>query len=260
MSLLSVAALSKSYGGVRAVDNVSFALERGEMVALIGPNGAGKSTVFGMIGGQIRPDSGQIFIDGRISDQASPQWLWQMGVGRTFQIAQSFGSMSVLENVQMALIAAHHRVLEVNSIAATLYQNEAQALLAQVNMSEHSARACHTLAYGDVKRLELALALASRPNLLLMDEPMAGMGAREREVLMQVLRDIVAARNIGVLFTEHDMGAVFSAADRIIVLAEGRIIASAAPQQVAADAQVRRLYLGHNFSFDAHHTASGAHP
>jgi branched-chain amino acid transport system ATP-binding protein len=244
MKLLSVERLNKSFGGVVAASDVSFALERGEMLALIGPNGAGKSTTFNMVGGQLLPDSGEVMLDGEKVTGLPPRDMFRRGVGRTFQVAQTFSSMSVVENVQMALIAHRGGLRRFFRPARELHRSEALGLLARVGMVEDLDRPCSTLAYGDVKRVELAIALASQPKLLLMDEPTAGMAPAERGDLMRLTGIIARAEGIGVLFTEHDMGSVFAHADRILVLVRGEIIAAGTPREVSRDERVRTLYLG----------------
>jgi len=244
MTLLSVQHLSKSFGGVAAARDVSFTLERGEMLAIIGPNGAGKSTVFNMVGGQLRPDRGAVLLDGQNITTASPQKRFRLGVGRTFQVAQTFLSMSVAENVQMALVSCHRESEALWSPARARYRDEAIALLEQVGMAGAADASCSALAYGDVKRVELAIALAGQPKLLLMDEPTAGMAARERADLMDLTATIADAKGIGVLFTEHDMDVVFGHAERVIVLVRGQIIATGSPEEIRQDPDVRRAYLG----------------
>jgi branched-chain amino acid transport system ATP-binding protein len=244
MTLLSVQNLRKSFGGVVAAHDVAFDLERGEMLAIIGPNGAGKSTVFNMVGGQLRPDGGRVLLDGRDITAASPQKRFRRGVGRTFQVAQTFLSMSAAENVQMALISCNRQAGRLWGAARERYRTKAVELLSRVGMGDAADRPCSALAYGDVKRVELAIALAGQPKLLLMDEPTAGMAPRERAALMELTAGIAAAQGIGVLFTEHDMDVVFGHAARVIVLLRGRIIASGDPDEIRQDEQVRRAYLG----------------
>ena len=244
MTLLVVEGLHKSFGGVVAARNVSFALSAGEMLAIIGPNGAGKSTTFNLVGGQLRPDAGRVTLAEQDITGLPPREICRFGVGRTFQVAQTFLSMSVIENVQMALIAHAGRTRDVMAKAATLYREQALALLGRVGMAEEADRPIGELAYGDVKRVELAIALAGDPRLLLMDEPTAGMAPRERAALMRLTAEIARAGGIGVLFTEHDMDAVFAHADRILVLVRGEIIAAGTPEDVRANAEVKRVYLG----------------
>ncbi|WP_439551752.1 ABC transporter ATP-binding protein [Falsiroseomonas sp.] len=260
MTLLSVERLNKKFGGVVAANDVTFALAAGEMLAIIGPNGAGKSTTFNMVGGQLRPDTGRVVLAGQDITGQPPRQICRMGVGRTFQVAQTFLSMSVAGNVQMALIAHHGRTRDVVADAATLYRDEALALLARVGMEADADRPIGELAYGDVKRVELAIALAAAPRLLLMDEPTAGMAPRERAALMQLTADIARGSGIGVLFTEHDMDAVFAHADRILVLVRGEVIAEGAPDQVRANPEVQRVYLGtsgHKAALRARRAAHG---
>jgi branched-chain amino acid transport system ATP-binding protein len=248
---LEVAGLAKSFGGVRAVDGVDFVVGKGELVALIGPNGAGKSTCFNMLNGQLRPDAGTVRLDGREVTGLKPRQVWRLGVGRTFQITQTYGSMSVRENVQMALISHHRRLFAWWPRAADLYREQAMALLAQVDMAGQAERPCGILAYGDLKRVELAVALANAPSLLLMDEPTAGMGAEERLALMGLAARLSRERGVSVLFTEHDMDVVFAHADRLIVLNRGRVIADGEPTRVRIDPQVREVYLGSGAMFAA---------
>ncbi|MBK8175498.1 MAG: ABC transporter ATP-binding protein [Rhodospirillales bacterium] len=244
MMLLSVRGLKKSFGGIDAVAGIDFDLAAGEILAMIGPNGAGKSTCFNMLMGQLRPDAGTIALDGRPIAGLSPRAIWRRGVGRTFQITQTFTTMSVIENVQTTLLSHHGRLLSLRPRAARLYLDEALGLLARVGMADQAERPCGILAYGDLKRLELAVALANEPRLLLMDEPTAGMAPAERVELMRLAAAIAGERRIGVLFTEHDMDVVFGHATRVMVLDRGRMVTVGAPAAVRADPEVRAIYLG----------------
>ena len=244
MSLLEVRGLSKAFGGVRAVADVSFEVAAGELLALIGPNGAGKSTCFNMLNGQLTPDAGTISFEGQPITGLKPRQVWRRGVGRTFQITATFSSMTVRENVQVALLSHHRGLGKLFTRARDQHVDEANALLERVGMLPQAERPCSVLAYGDLKRLELAVALANKPRLLLMDEPTAGMAPKERIALMALAADIVRTDNIGVLFTEHDMDVVFAHASRMIVLNRGELIAAGAPQAVRADPEVQRIYLG----------------
>jgi branched-chain amino acid transport system ATP-binding protein len=242
--LLQVRDLTKSFGGVRAVDDVSFDLQRGELLALLGPNGAGKSTCFNMLNGQLRPDSGEVLLDGEDIVRKKPRDIWRLGVGRTFQIAATFHSMTVIENVQMALISHAGKTFHAWKPARAHLRDEAMALLAAVGMETHADRPSNVLAYGDVKRVELAIALANKPKLLLMDEPTAGMAPRERNELMALTKRLVVSNDIGVLFTEHSMDVVFAVADRMIVLARGKLIAEGSGEAVRDNPRVREVYFG----------------
>jgi branched-chain amino acid transport system ATP-binding protein len=244
IAVLSVRALSKAFGGVRAVADVSFDLHEGEFLALIGPNGAGKTTCFNMLNGYLKPDAGTVSLGGRNITGMRPRRVWRLGVGRTFQITQTFASMTVAENVQMALISHHHRTLAMLARATRLHREEADHLLARVGMAGEAERAASELAYGDLKRLELAVALAHRPRVLLMDEPTAGMAPSERVALMALTADIIADEGVSVLFTEHDMDVVFTHAHRILVLNRGELIAEGTGEEIRADRTVRDVYLG----------------
>jgi len=250
MSLLQVTDLGKSFGGNRAVDGVSFQVAKGELLALIGPNGAGKSTMFNMVNGQLRADTGSITLDGTELIGRKPRDIWRLGVGRTFQIAETFASLTVAENVQMALLSADAQLFSLWKRAAAHKRDEALALLEQVGMAAQADRPCSVLAYGDVKRVELAIALANRPQLLLMDEPTAGMAPKERNALMALTKQLVAERGLAVLFTEHSMDMVFAFADRMIVLARGRLIAQGRPAAIRDDLQVQAVYFGSGKTFE----------
>ena len=247
--LLAVRHLDKSFGGIRAVADVSFDLAAGEVLALIGPNGAGKTTTFNMVGGQLAPDAGSVILGGSELLGLRPDAIWRLGVGRTFQIAETFASLTVVENVQLALLSHAGGVLGFWKPARAQHRDAAIALLDSVGMAAQAERAMSVLAYGDVKRVELAIALANKPRLLLMDEPTAGMAPRERNELMSLTKKLAREQNIGVLFTEHSMDVVFAHADRIIVLARGELIAEGAPAEVRANAKVREVYFGGGTTF-----------
>jgi len=245
MATLSVRNLSKSYGGVRALAGVSFDVSAGEIVALIGPNGAGKTTCFNMLNGQLAPDSGEVLLDGASLVGRAPYAVCRLGVGRTFQVAATFGSMTALENVQVALLAHNGRLASaLYEDASRVYRDDANAILELVGIAAHAETACAALAYGDLKRVELATALAQHPRLLLMDEPTAGMAPEERDVLMKLAADLARRENIAVLFTEHDMDVVFGFAHRVIALHLGEVIAEGPPEQVRGNARLREVYLG----------------
>lgn len=251
MTLLEVSNLGKSFGGNRAVDDASFSLAEGELLALIGPNGAGKSTLFNMLSGQLSADQGSVRLDGHELLGRSPRAICHMGVGRTFQIAETFASLSVLENLQMALLSADRQVFRFWRRTANYRTQDAMDLLRDVGVDHLSADACAHLSYGDIKRVELAMAMAHRPRLLLMDEPTAGMAPAERHALMALTRRWVDSHGLSVLFTEHSMDVVFAFADRIVVLAQGKVIANGSPQAVRQDRLVQQVYLGTGSSFEA---------
>jgi branched-chain amino acid transport system ATP-binding protein len=252
-TLLTVEGLSKSYGGVHAVRGVSFALKAGEILALIGPNGAGKSTCFDMLNGQTPPGAGRIELLGQDTTGMKPREIWRLGVGRTFQITATFPSMTVRENIQVALVSYRRQLFNLFASTPRFAKQEAARLLELVGMGGYAERPCGELAYGDLKRLELAIALANQPKLLLMDEPTAGMAPRERIELMRLMAGIAREKSIGVLFTEHDMDVVFEHADRVLVLDRGTLVAEGSPQQVRRNPQVRAIYLGDGLLTDPRH-------
>ena len=241
---LEVRDLRRSFGGVQAVRGVSFTLASGDLLALIGPNGAGKSTCFNLLNGQIRPDSGSVRLNGVYLVGLPPRRIWALGVGRTFQITATFASMTVAETVQMVLLSRARRLFGLWRPASSRFRDEALTLLDRVGMSAQADRPCGVLAYGDLKRVELAMALASDPAILLMDEPTAGMAPAERLELMALTASLVREHNLAVLFTEHDMDVVFGHATRVLVLDHGQVIAEGSPDSVRADARVQAVYLG----------------
>jgi branched-chain amino acid transport system ATP-binding protein len=243
-TVLRVEGLRKSFGGVAAVAGVSLSLARGEIRALIGPNGAGKSTLFNILAGQLRADAGIVEFCGRPITGLPPHAIARRGVGRTFQITATFASLTALENVQVARLSRRRRSGALWTSAARPEIERATALLAEVGLADQAARPAAVLAYGDLKKLELAIALAGEPTLLLLDEPTAGMAVAERGALMALAASIARERQLTVLFTEHDMDVVFAVADRIVVLHEGRVIADGPPAAVREDRQVQAVYLG----------------
>ena len=243
-SMLQVTGLARAFDGVRAVDGVTFNDAAGELVALIGPNGAGKTTCFNLVNGQLRPDAGTIQLEGQRIEGLPPQVIARRGVGRTFQVAATFASMTVRENVVLSLLAHAGKHGAMLSGSATGFDEQANALLARVGCLELADAHCATLAYGNAKRVELALALAGKPRLLLMDEPTAGMAQNSRGKLMRLASALAKHDRIAVLFTEHDMDVVFGFADRVIVLDRGRIIAEGTPDVIRADSRVQAAYLG----------------
>jgi branched-chain amino acid transport system ATP-binding protein len=242
--VLETRGLSKSFGGVRAVSGVDLAMPKGEIRALIGPNGAGKTTFFNMLTGQLRADAGSVLFKGEQLSGLPPYAVWRRGVSRTFQITATFATLSALDNVRVARLSHTGKTYSLLEAAARLQADEARALLEQVGLVEQADRVAAVLAYGDLKKLELAVALANDPEVLLLDEPTAGMAPAERGALMALTERIARARGLTVLFTEHDMDVVFAVADRIMVLHQGRVIAEGPPALVRADPQVQRVYLG----------------
>ncbi len=242
--MLEVAGLRKAFGGIRAVDGVDLRLAPGERRALIGPNGAGKTTLFDLLTGHLAPDAGVIRFRGERLDGLPPHRVWRRGLARTFQIPAVFASLTVRENVQVALLSRRRRTLSLHGRATGLERDRAGALLGRVGLADQAGRRAGVLPYGDLKKLELGLALANDPEVLLLDEPTAGMAPAERRTLMELVGDVARERGLTLLFTEHDMDIVFAVADRITVLHQGRVIADGPPAVVRADSEVQRVYLG----------------
>ena len=246
--------LVKHFGGVQAVKGVSFEVHPGECVALIGPNGAGKSTAFACIAGQHALTHGEVRWAGQRIDRMAPAQRQRLGVARTFQVAQTFEALTVLQNVQL-LMAAPSGLRSWNALKKASVE-AAMARLGQVGLRGLAPADARDLPYGAKKRLELAMALAGLPDagarLLLLDEPAAGLAAGERAELMALVTGL-AREGVAVLYTEHNMDAVFGVADRVLVLIDGQLAASGTPQEVARDATVRSRYLGRGFQVEAHH-------
>jgi branched-chain amino acid transport system ATP-binding protein len=242
--VLEIRGLSKSFAGFRAVAGVDLAVAEGEIAAVIGPNGAGKSTLFNLITGHLRPTAGQVLLDGRDITGVPPHRICGLGMGRSFQRANIFPKLTVFENVQAALLAHRGRGWDFWSRSAALCREESQQLLASIGLGDQAQAVAGTLSYGNQKQIELGIALASDPKILLLDEPTAGMSASETHEAIALLERIAHERGLTLLFTEHDMAVVFSIAHKIAVMHQGRIIAAGNPAAVRADAEVRRIYLG----------------
>jgi branched-chain amino acid transport system ATP-binding protein len=249
--MLAVKDLVVRYGDTTVVHGVSFEVAAGRLVALIGPNGAGKTTCFNAINGQVKAFGGRAELHSRNLIGLSPAQIWSLGVGRTFQITATIASMTVRENVQMGLIAVGGKLASFRSAARDMYRERADALLAAVGMEEQADRAAGVLAYGDLKRLELAIALTNDPKLLLMDEPTAGMAPHERHALMDLTARLCRERSIAVLFTDHDVDIVFAVADTILVLSRGHVVARGTPKEVRANPAVQEVYLGGGTTYGA---------
>ena len=242
--MLTVRELRKSFGGFKAIDGVSLAMAPREIVAIIGPNGAGKSTFFNLVTGHILPDHGEVLFEGRRITGAQPHDICRMGIGRSFQRINIFPKLNVFQNVQAAIIADRGKGCRLWGRSAALFGEETMALLESIGLADYADATSGELSYGAQKQIELGIALASQPRLLLLDEPTAGMSARETRETIALLERIAAERSLSLLFTEHDMAVVFSIAQRIAVLHQGRLIAEGTPAQVRSDPEVRRIYLG----------------
>jgi branched-chain amino acid transport system ATP-binding protein len=242
--VLEVRGVRKSFDGFLAVGGVSLEVERGRIAAIIGPNGAGKTTFFNLVTGHLKPDAGTVLLDGRDVTGLAPHDICRLGMGRSFQRTNIFPKLTVYENVQAAFLSHRGRGRNLWSRVERLYREETQALLDSLGLRERAGETSGFLSHGAQKQLELGIALASEPALLLLDEPTAGMSATETRETIRLVERIARERRLTLLFTEHDMDVVFSIAERITVLHQGRVIAEGTPAEVRSDAEVRRVYLG----------------
>ena len=242
--MLELRNVSKRFGGVVATDDVTLEIARGEVHALIGPNGAGKTTLIGQISGQLPVDTGRILFEGDEVTHLRAYARVRAGLVRSYQVTSIFRRFTVLENLRLAVQARSGSSFSFwrPAAAETALEDEARAIAEQVGLSEKVDFIAANLAHGDQRALEVGLALATRPRLVLLDEPMAGMGAQESARMIAIIERLRA--QVSVLLVEHDMDAVFRLATRISVLVNGRLIASGSPQAIRLDPQVRKAYLG----------------
>lgn len=238
--------ITKSFGGLRALTDVSLSVAQGEIHAVIGPNGAGKSTLFNVMTGLFPADAGEVIFDGERISGLPPYRIIRKGIGRSFQITNIFPRMTVFENVQVALFAHYRkssrlwsRAWKFQSIAA-----ETVGILEQVGLQEKCGVSAAVLSHGDQKRLEIAISLASRPRLLMLDEPTAGMSRFESRETVGLLKKISQEQGLTLVFTEHDMDIVFGISERLSVLHQGLVIAGGTPAEIKANPEVRKAYLG----------------
>lgn len=237
--------VSKSFGGNKALDGVDLRLNRGEMHAVIGPNGAGKSTLFAAIAGEFPLDRGTVYLDGRDITRVAAQRRVRLGIGRVFQVARLFPSLSVVDNLTAALVARQGRAFAFWS-AGTVRRTraEAQALLEELRLGPLSHHVAGQLSQGDRKRLEIAMVLALQPRVLLLDEPTAGMSPEETEETVSLIGQLWSARKLSVLITEHDMNVVFNLAQTITVMVRGTVLCTGEPDVVRTRPDVAEVYLG----------------
>ena len=242
--MLEVRELTKSFDGFMAVSGVSFDVPRGSVCAIIGPNGAGKTTLFNLITGHLTADRGRVSLNGRDVTGVPPHELCRIGVGRSFQRTNIFAKLTVFENIQAAFLSHRGRGWNLFASVSDLYRAETDALLASLGLADRGGEVAGFLSHGAQKQLELGLALALEPDVLLLDEPTAGMSATETRETIALVGRLARERGLTLLFTEHDMEVVFSIAQKITVLHQGRVIADGTPAAVRADPEVRRVYLG----------------
>jgi len=242
--VLEVRDLRKSFDGFLAVAGVSLTVQRGSICAIIGPNGAGKTTLFNLITGHLSPDAGSVRFKDREVTGIPPHDLCRLGMGRSFQRTNIFPRLTVFENVQAAYVSHRGRGWNLLTPVERLYREETEALLVSVGLLDKAGEVAGFLSHGNQKQLELGITLALEPEILLLDEPTAGMSAQETRESIRLIERIGHERGLTLLFTEHDMEVVFAIAHRITVLHQGQVIADGTPDEVRRHPDVRRVYLG----------------
>jgi len=243
-SILRVNSLTKVFGKMKAVDHVTFDIQPGVVTSLIGPNGAGKTTLFNVITGHLRADAGNIVFEGIDITNLPPHKLNRKGLARSFQIVNIFPRLTVLENVQAAVISRMGKSSNILSFAKNVGRDEAFQLLERVGLSSQADYIAGTLSYGDQRVMEIAIALGSRPVVLLLDEPTAGMAPEETYATARLIKGLVSDLGLTILVVEHDMDVVFSISETIVVLHEGRILACGTPEETRQNELVQKVYLG----------------
>jgi branched-chain amino acid transport system ATP-binding protein len=242
--MLQVESLQKSFGGFMAVVDANLTIEKGDIVAVIGPNGAGKTTLFNLITGQLKPNAGRVVFKGRDIAGRAPYHICKMGISRSFQIVNIFHRMTVFENVQIAVLTNLKKTFNFLSPAHNLAVQRTEALLDSVGLMDKRDRISGTLSHGDQKVLEMTSALGTEPELLILDEPTAGMSPEETAITIKLIQKLSRELGLTILFCEHDMGLVFTIATKIMVMQQGQTIIQGDPATVRADKRVQEAYLG----------------
>jgi branched-chain amino acid transport system ATP-binding protein len=243
-TLLKIDHLSRSFGGLRAVDDVNLEVKEGDRHAIIGPNGAGKSTLFNLITGLLKPDSGKVIFDGRDITGKAPHMIAKTGIGRAFQITTIFPKLTVRQNLQYTMLARGGLTVRPFGIANRMFSAEAQDLAEAVGLGAWANLPAGQLSHGDQRAIEIAISLALGSKLVLLDEPTAGMSAYETDKAMELVRRLAAERSLTLLFCEHDMSVVFSTARTVTVMHQGRILTAGTPDQIRHNPDVQKVYLG----------------
>ena len=242
--ILGVEKVRKSFDGFVAIDGVSFSIQRGEICSIIGPNGAGKTTLFNLITGHLRIDEGILTFKDQDITNRRPYQICRLGVGRSFQRTNIFPRLTVYQNIQAAVLVHRGRSFTFFQPVDSFFQKETEEILGRVGLKEYGETVSGSLSYGFQKQLELGIALASEPELLLLDEPTAGMSTQETHQTMELIGKITREKGLTLLFTEHDLEVVFSISQRIMVLHQGRLIAEGTPEEVRKNPDVQKVYLG----------------
>jgi len=242
--MLQVEAVEKSFGDFKAVDGANLRVGKGEVVAVIGPNGAGKTTLFNLITGQLRPDRGRIIFKGEDISRLPPYQICRKGIARSFQIVNVFPRLTVFENVRVAVLSQHRKSYRLFSPAQSIAVAETKEILESVGLSDKAGEIANSLSHGDQKILEIAIALGGQLELLILDEPTAGMSPEETSATMELIRRLATMRGLTILFCEHDMEVVFSIAQSIMVMHQGRTLIQGKPEEVRRNREVQEAYLG----------------
>jgi branched-chain amino acid transport system ATP-binding protein len=244
IEVLGVQQLTKKFGGMIAINNVSFDIQQGELSSIIGPNGAGKTTLFNLLTGHLRPDTGSVNFKGRDISGLPPHEICQLGIGRSFQHTNIFPRLSVFDNAQAAVLARQGNCINIFSPSKNLATDETIQVLEIVELGHSKNLPAGLLSHGDQKRLEIGIALALRPSLLLLDEPTAGMSPEETAGIASLIERMVRDQGLTAVFVEHDMSVVFGISQKIRVMHLGQIIAAGTPEEIRSDARVQQIYLG----------------
>ena len=242
--ILQVEDLEKSFNGFKAIGGVSFAIAKGEICSIIGPNGAGKSTLFNLITGHQPADKGRVVFDGTDISRLRAYKICRLGLGRSFQRINIFPKLTVFENIQAVFLVQKGKSLSLFDSVQNLFREETEEILEKVDLQEYRDDLGGSMAYGYQKQLELGIALASDPKMLLLDEPTAGMSTRETKATIELIGKIVKDEGLTLLFTEHDMSMVFSISERILILHQGKLIAAGLPEEVRENPEVQKIYFG----------------
>jgi len=243
-TILKVVKLNKSFGGLKATNDVNYEMTTSELSAIIGPNGAGKSTFFNLLTGYHKVDSGEVFFKEKNITNWPPHKIARLGITRAFQVSNIYPALTTYENVRQAILTEQKKTLNLFTPAERLATEETQELLDITGLSENAGMLAGNLSQGDKKRLELAIALGSKPQLVFLDEPTAGMSGEETRKTMKLVERLNREMGLTILFTEHDMSVVFGYARRLTVLHQGTIIAEGTPEEVRANERAQKIYLG----------------
>jgi branched-chain amino acid transport system ATP-binding protein len=236
--------LEKSFGGLKATDNVSLHIKQGDICSLIGPNGAGKTTLFNLVTGHIKPDSGKVLFQGEDITGKPAMTITRKGIARSFQIVNIFPQLTVYENIMVAVLSQKRKSFDFLNPAKKIAREEILSLLESIGLTGHMKMLSGQLSHGNQKRLEVGIALAMNPKLLALDEPTAGMAVEEKAAILKTIKSLIQATGCTVLLCEHDMSVIFDVSDYIWVLANGRIVANGTIDEIKNNEVVQRIYLG----------------